>query len=367
MSSIGRYYRVTSFGESHGRCVGAVVDGCPAGLRLSPEDIQRELDRRRPGQSAVTTSREEEDRVEVLSGVFRGLTTGAPICTLVWNRDKDSSIYEARRWTPRPGHADHTAHIRYGGFNDYRGGGRFSGRITVGYVMAGAIAKRLLSESLDVEVLAHAKEIGGIKAGEVTPDEIKEHAEGNPVRCGDPEAAQMMAEMITAVSQEGDSLGGVVECFTLNLPPGLGDPVFDTLEGDLAKALFAVPAVKVVEFGLGRGFSSMRGSESNDAFTLKEGVIRSETNRMGGITGGISTGMPVVVNVTFKPTPSISLPQRTVDIERMEETTLTVEGRHDPCVVPRAVPVVEGVVAMVLADHALRAGLIPRVLKGDGT
>ena len=366
-NSIGRTYRVTSFGESHGRCVGAVVDGCPAGLRLSAEDIQSELDRRRPGQSAVATSRNEEDRVELLSGIFNGLTTGAPICTLVWNRNRDSSGYEARRWTPRPGHADYTAHLRYGGFNDYRGGGRFSGRITASYVMAGAIAKKLLSETLDVEVLAHAKEIGGLKAREVSPDEIRENAEGNPVRCGDTEIAERMVELIAESSKQGDSLGGVVECFTLNLPPGIGDPVFDTLEGDLAKALFAIPAVKAVEFGLGRGFSSIKGSESNDAFTLRDGRIETETNRMGGITGGISTGMPITVSVTFKPTPSISLPQRTVDIERMEETTLVVEGRHDPCVVPRAVPVVESVVAMVLADQTLRAGLIPRVLGGEGS
>jgi chorismate synthase len=365
-NSIGITYRVTSFGESHGRYVGAVVDGCPAGLRLSAEDIQSELDRRRPGQSAVSTSRNEEDRVELLSGVFNGHTTGAPICTLVWNRDRDSSGYEARRWTPRPGHADYTAHIRYGGFNDYRGGGRFSGRITASYVMAGAIAKKLLSEVLDVEVLAHAKEIGGLRARDVSVDEIRGNAEGNPVRCGDPETAERMAELIAENSVRGDSVGGVVECLTLNLPPGMGDPVFDTLEGDIAKALFAVPAVKAVEFGLGRGFSMLKGSESNDAITLRDGRIETETNRMGGIIGGISTGMPVSVSVTFKPTPSISLPQRTVDIERMEETTLVVEGRHDPCVVPRAVPVVESVVAMVLADHALRAGLISRVFKGEG-
>ena len=365
-NSIGRDFMVTSFGESHGRCVGAVVDGCPAGLRLSVDDIQFELDRRRPGQSSVATSRSEEDRVQLLSGVFNGHTTGAPICALVWNRDRDSSGYEARRWTPRPGHADYTAHVRYGGFNDYRGGGRFSGRITAGYVMAGAIAKKLLSEALNVEVLAHAREIGGIRARGVGPDEIRENVEGNPVRCGDPEAAERMVEVITESSGRGDSLGGVVECVALNLPPGVGDPVFDTLEGDIAKALFAVPAVKAVEFGLGREFSRVRGSESNDPLTVRGGRVETETNRMGGIVGGISTGMPVEVSVTFKPTPSISLPQRTVDLERMEETTVVVEGRHDPCVVPRAVPVVESVVAMALADHVLRAGLIPRVLGGEG-
>jgi len=362
-NSLGRWFRVTSFGESHGRCVGAVVDGCPAGLRLSEGDIQRELDRRRPGRSPLATRRAEEDRVEVLSGVFRGFTTGAPICMLVWNRDVDSTGYERRRWTPRPGHADYTAHIKYGGFNDYRGGGRFSGRITAGYVMAGAVAKRLLREALGVEVLAHTREIGGIRAAEASIGEIRDNAEGNPVRCADPEAADRMAEAIRRAAAEGDSLGGVVECVALNVPPGVGGPVFDTLEGNLAKALFAIPAVKAVEFGVGRGFSALRGSESNDAFIVREGRVATETNRAGGILGGISSGMPIVCRATFKPTPSIGRPQRTIDLASMRETTLEIGGRHDPCIVPRAVPVVEAMVAAVLADHALRAGLIPPVLE----
>jgi len=364
-NSIGERLRMTSFGESHGRCVGVVLDGCPAGLRIDSDEIQGELDRRRPGQSGVTTSRKEEDRLEVLSGIFDGRTTGAPIAMLVWNKDRDSSGYEERRWTPRPGHADWTAHVRYGGYNDYRGGGRFSGRITAGYVMAGAVAKALLRETLGVEVVAHTVEIGGIKGGDVGIEEIKANAEGNPVRCADPKAADQMTEAIRRAAEEGDSLGGAVECIALNMPPGVGGPIFDTLEGDISKALFAIPAVKAVETGLGTAYSGARGSEVNDEFALGEDGISTRTNNAGGVLGGISTGMPITCRVTFKPTPSIRKPQRTVDISKMEETELAVEGRHDPCIVPRGVPVVEAMVAFVLADHAIRAGKIPTVLETD--
>jgi chorismate synthase len=364
-NSIGVAFRVTSFGESHGRCVGVVVDGCPSGLALCDEHIQRELDRRRPGQSRITSSRREDDRVEVLSGVFNGHTTGAPICMLVWNTDRDSSGYERRRWTPRPGHADWTARVRYGGFNDYRGGGRFSGRITAGFVMAGALAKRLLDETLGIEVVAHTKEVGGIVAREVNPKEIRAKVEENPIRCADPEAALRMVERIEEASIQGDSLGGTVECHALNVPVGVGQPVFGTLEGDLARALFAVPAVKAVEFGLGRRFSKLRGSESNDPFRVEGGRVVTETNRAGGILGGVSTGMPITCTVTLKPTPSIGKRQRTVDIRSMEEATIEIGGRHDACIVPRAVPVIEGMVAAVLADHLLQMGFIPPVLGRD--
>jgi chorismate synthase len=364
-NTIGEIFRMTSFGESHGRCVGVVLDGCPAGLRLDLEEIQGELDRRRPGQSDLTTSRAEEDRLEVLSGIYEGRTTGAAICMLVWNRDRDSSGYEERRWTPRPGHADWTAHVRYGGFNDYRGGGRFSGRITAGYVMAGAVAKALLRDTLGVEVLAHTVEIGGVPAGDASIEDIKANAEGNQVRCADPEAVERMMDAIRGAAEEGDSLGGAVECIALNMPPGVGGPVFDTLEGDISKALFAIPAVKAVEIGLGTGYSEARGSEVNDEFTLGEEEISLKTNNAGGVLGGISNGMPITCRVTFKPTPSIRKPQRTVDISTMEETELVVEGRHDPCIVPRGVPVVEGMVAFALADHVIRAGKIPMILETD--
>ena len=361
--NLGLIFRMTCFGESHGRCVGVIVEGCPAGLALTPFHIQVELDRRRPSQSSLTTSREEEDQVEILSGVFNGFTTGSPICALVWNRDRDSSDYERRRWVPRPGHADFTAHVRYGGFNDYRGGGRFSGRITAGFVIAGSIAKRLLMESLGVEVLAHSKEIGGVKSPDVSIDEIRSNVEGNPVRCGNLEAAEKMAERIREAASEGDSVGGVVECVALNLPAGVGDPVFGTLEGELARALYSIPAVKAVEFGLGREFSSLKGSESNDAYVLEDGKIKTETNNAGGILGGLSTGMPIRCTVTFKPTPSIGKKQKTINLSTMKETTTEIKGRHDPCIVPRAVPVVEGMVAVVLADQAIRAGLIQKVME----
>ena len=289
---IGRFFRVVSFGESHGRCVGVVVDGCPAGLEVDMEFIQNEVKRRRPS-GPLSTPRVEEDRVEILSGVFKGRTTGAPVCMVVWNRDVDSTPYEAMRYTPRPGHADYAAYIRYGGYNDYRGGGRFSGRITVGYVMAGALAKLLLNR-IGITVFAHTVEIAGIKARKMPIEEVMKNAEKSPVRCGDPEASERMVEAILRAKQEGDSVGGVVECVALGVPPGLGDPVFDTLDGDLSKALMAVPAVKAVEFGDGFALARMRGSEANDQFTVVDGRVRTETNRSGGILGGISSGMPVV-------------------------------------------------------------------------
>ena len=363
-NSLGSMFRITSFGESHGRCVGVVVDGCPAGLPLEQQNIQKELDRRRPGQSAVTTGRQERDRVELLSGVFNGFTTGAPICMVVWNLNTDSAEYEKTRWTPRPGHADWTSNIRFGGYNDYRGGGRFSGRITAGFVMAGAIAKKLLMEALNVEILAHTKELGEVKAPDVSVDEIRANVDKNPVRCADSETAERMAERIEAVAGEGDSVGGVVECIALNMPLGIGEPVFGTLEGEISKALYAIPGVKAVEFGAGRGIASLKGSQSNDAYRIKDRKIITESNNSGGILGGLSNGMPIICSVTFKPTPSISKGQKTVDLLEMKETTIEVRGFHDPCIVPRAVPVVESMVAIVLADQALQAGLMPRVLEG---
>jgi chorismate synthase len=343
--------------------MGAVVDGCPAGLKLSEEDIQVELDRRKPAQSLLATSRPEADNIEILSGILNEITTGAPICMLVWNKAVDSTEYERRRWKPRPGHADYPAYVKFGGYNDYRGGGRFSGRITVGFVMAGTVAKHLLRNKLGVEVLAHTKEIGGIGAREMTVDKIRENTEGNPVRCADLEAAERMKELILKVASEGDSVGGAVDCIAINLPPGVGEPIFDTLEGDIAKALFAIPAVKAVGFGIGQRFSELRGSVSNDTYTVKEGEVLTETNRVGGILGGMSSGMPITCRVTFKPTPSITKPQKTIDLTLMKETMMEVRGRHDPCIVPRAVPVVESMVAIILADHAMRAGLIPPVLE----
>lgn len=364
-NSLGQIFRITSFGESHGRCIGVVVDGCPAGLSLRVEDIKAELDRRRPAQSRLTTARSEEDHPELLSGIFEGYTTGAPICMIIWNRAADPSIYEALRWRPRPGHADYPARVKYAGFNDHRGGGRFSGRITAGYVMAGAIAKLLLRQQLGIEVLAYTLEIGGIRAGEMTIEEIRRNLERSPVRCPDLEASERMEAAIIEAASEGDSLGGVVECIVERPPIGLGEPVFDTLEGEISKALYSIPGVKAVEFGLGFEASRIRGSENNDPYGLSGGRVICLSNNAGGILGGMSNGMPIRCRAAFKPTPSIRKTQRTVDLSRMEEATLEVGGSHDPCIVPRAVPIVESMVAVVLADQALRSGLIPRVLEAD--
>ena len=361
-NSLGKLFTITSFGESHGRCVGVIVDGCPAGLSITAEDIQREVDKRRPGLDMAATSRAEEDKVEVLSGIFNGFTTGAPICLLVWNRDVDSGEYEKTRFLPRPGHADYTAFMKYGGFNDFRGGGRFSGRITATMVMAGAVASKLLGV-IGVEVCAHTIEIGGIKAQPKEFNEIKENIEKNPLRCADLQAAEEMSSLIERAKEEGDSLGGIIEGVAFNMPAGLGEPIFDTLDGELAKALFAIPAVKGVEFGAGFLAASKKGSENNDPFILKDGRIVAVTNNAGGVLGGISSGMPIAVRVAVKPTPSIAKNQATVDIKKMEDASLSVRGRHDICIVPRAVVVVESMMAITIGDFAMRAGLIPRVIK----
>ncbi len=361
-NSFGKQFVITSFGESHGRCVGVTIDGCPAGLPLTEEDIQREVDKRRPQAGIGATSRAEEDKVEILSGVFNRHTTGAPICLLIWNKDVDSSEYEKARFLPRPGHADYTAFVKYGGFNDFRGGGRFSGRITATFVMAGAVAKKLLN-LIGIEVLAYTIEIGGIKARTKGLDEIRANIERNPLKCADLEAAKEMAKVIGKAREEGDSVGGIIEGMALNVPVGLGEPVFDTLEGELAKALFAIPAVKGVEFGSGFSVSGRRGLENNDAFTINNGKIVTITNNAGGILGGISNGMPIVFRVAVKPTPSISKNQETVDIKQKQNASLAVKGRHDTCLVPRAVTVVESITAMTLVDFAMRAGLIPEVIK----
>ncbi|MFQ5871846.1 MAG: chorismate synthase [Candidatus Geothermarchaeales archaeon] len=359
---MGERFVVASFGESHGRCIGALVDGCPAGLPLLEEDVQRELNLRKPGQSEVTTTRAEEDRVEILSGVFEGWTTGAPICLVIWNRDVNSTHYEKFRSTPRPGHADYTARVKYGGFNDWRGGGRFSGRTTATYVLAGAIAKKLLAITLGIEILAYTSEIGEVSCESPTVAEIRRGRYSNIVRCPDQQAAERMRELVLQLREEGDSVGGVITCIALKMPVGLGEPVLSRLDADLSRGLYSIPAVRGVEFGAGFSSAQMRGSMSNDPFTLIGEGIGTKTNQAGGVLGGLSSGMPLELRVVFKPPSSISLPQRSVDLESGEEVELQVKGRHDPVIVPRAVPVVESVVGLVLADHALRAGLIPPVL-----
>lgn len=359
---IGERFVAMSFGESHGRCVGVVVDGCPAGLPINDSDIQKFLNLRKPGQSIVTTQRKEEDKVEIISGVFNNHTTGAPICMLIWNKDSDSLPYEMIKNIPRPGHADYPAMVKYGGFSDYRGGGRFSGRLTATMVMAGAVACKLLKQTIGIETVAYTIEIGTIKTTNITPANI-ESRYNNDVRCPDATAAEKMKDAILQARKDGDSLGGVIECTTTSLPVGLGEPIFESLESDLSKALFSIPAVKAVEFGSGFGGSQKRGSENNDIYIIKSGKVVTKTNNAGGILGGLSNGMPLVIRVGFKPAASIAKTQETLDISRKSQARLEVPGRHDPCVVPRAPPVVECVVSMVLADHAIRAGLIPTVLK----
>lgn len=373
-NALGKDFKITSFGESHGKCVGIVIDGCPSGLKLKKTDIQKEIDRRRPGQSRVSTERKEKDRVELLSGVFNGYTTGAPLCLLVWNKDVDSSKYKKIKDLLRPGHADFTGFIKYKGFADWRGGGRFSARNTAGFVMAGAVAKKLLN-LLKIEILAHTVEIAEIKtktdithfqlSEKMYYSEIRKNVEKNIVRCADLKTAEKMIKEIEKAKEQGDSVGGIIEAIALNLPAGLGEPIFDTLEGELAKALFAVPAVKGIEFGSGFSGAKLRGSQNNDEFIIKKGKIITRTNNSGGILGGISNGMPIVLRIAIKPTSSISKPQKTINIKTMKQEKLAIEGRHDPCIVPRAVPIIEAMVAVVLCDFALRAGLIPRSLKRD--
>jgi len=361
-SSIGERFVLTSFGESHGRCIGAVVDGCPAGLDLEEKDIQKMLDLRKPGQSMVTTQRKEGDKVEILSGVFRGYTTGAPIAMIIWNQDQDSRDYEKLRTKPRPGHSDYPAWVKYKGFNDYRGGGRFSGRLTATFVMAGAIARKLLSVTLGIDTYSYTSQVGKIKMeGQATP-KMKKAIYSNEVRCPDQKTAQKMRAIILAARKSGDSVGGVIESITSNIPVGLGEPIFGSLESDLSKALYSIPAVKGVEFGSGFYGSTTNGSVNNDEYTIKNGKIVTKTNNAGGILGGLSNGMPIVLRVAFKPASSISKKQNTVDIKTKKPTSLQVAGRHDPCVVPRAPPVVDSLVSVVLADHAIRSGFIRPVL-----
>lgn len=359
----GQMFRITTWGESHGRAVGVVVDGLPAGLPFSEADIQKELDRRRPGQSEVSTPRSEADSVEILSGIFEGKSTGTPISMLVWNSDARSSSYDAIKNTPRPGHADFTYITRYG-IRDHRGGGRSSARETIGRVAGGALAKLLLSH-YGIRIVGHVLELGGIRAKSLSFDEILENVEKTPVRCADPEAAKKMLEKVVALRQEGDSAGGIVEVIVKGVPAGLGEPVFDRLDADLAKALMSIPAVKGFEIGAGFEAARMRGSEMNDSFLMEDGRVTCSSNNAGGILGGISSGLDIVCRVAVKPTPSISKLQQTVDLTTRENAEIAIKGRHDPTIPPRMVPVAEAMVALVFADHMLRSGFInPRTLLG---
>lgn len=355
-NTIGKMFKITTFGSSHGIALGAIVDGCPAGLELSKEDIQKELDKRKPGTSKVTTSRGETDEVQILSGIFEGKTDGTPIAAVVYNRDMDSSAYEPLRNKPRPGHADYGWISKYGHY-DYRGGGRASGRTTIGHVIGGAIAKKLL-EKLEIKVIAHVTKVGDIEAQKVDLSKIEENIKKNSVKCADLEAAAKMEELILDLKQKGDSVGGIVETMVLNVPAGLGEPVFDKLDADIAKVLMGIGSVKGVEIGVGFEASGLKGSRMNDEFYMENNEIKTKTNNSGGILGGISDGMPVIAKIAVKPTPSISKLQKTVDLGKMEDTKIEIRGRHDPCICPRVTSVAEASVAEAIVDHLIRSGFI---------
>lgn len=362
-NSIGKAFVVTCFGESHGPGVGVTIDGCPSGLPLSINDVQQALDLRIPQEKEVVSARREPDVVELFSGVFQDHATGAPITLHIRNKDTRSSDYEQMKDVVRPGHADYPAKVKYGGFSDYRGGGRLSGRMTAAFVAAGAIARKLLSQ-FGVEVLAYTQKIGGVELDSTPePDVVRKITYDNSMRCPDHEVAEKMRAAVLAAKADGDSVGGVVECTALNLPVGVGEPLFDALDSELAKVLFGIPAVKGVEFGAGFRASRLRGSENNDLYAMKDGKVITLTNNSGGVLGGMSTGMALLLRVAFKPPSSIAKEQRTVNVSKMEDATLEVKGRHDPCVVPKAVPVVQAMVAIGLADLMIRGGMIPRVLK----
>jgi len=372
-NTFGELFRVTTFGESHGGGIGVVIDGCPPRIEITEAHIQQELDRRRPGQSKLTTQRKEEDSCEILSGVFEGKTLGTPIAIVVRNKDARPEDYSdiARKF--RPSHADYTYEAKYG-IRNWQGGGRASARETVGRVAAAAIAKRILSTFFaDFEIAGYVAQIHGITA-RVDRSIVKmKDVEKNVVRCPDTAAAKRMISLIERVRDEGDSVGGVIECVARGIAPGLGEPVFDKLEADLAKAMLSIPAAKAFEIGSGFAATRMRGSEHNDAFEVRGGKIRTKTNHSGGVQGGISNGEDIYFRVAFKPPATIALQQKTVTSSK-EQTDLTARGRHDPCVLPRAVPIVEAMAALVLCDHALRQNAVncgisksPRTKSSKGT
>ncbi len=355
-NKIGKMFNVTTFGSSHGTALGAVVDGCPAGLMLTDNDIQTELDKRRPGSSLITTSRGETDQVKVLSGIFEGKTDGTPITAIVYNKDMDSSVYKKFKDNPRPGHGDFTWKTKYGTY-DYRGGGRGSGRTTIGHVIGGAIAKKLLN-TLNIRVVSHVTQVGTIIANKMEFEDIETNVKLNPVRCADPLAAPRMEALILHCKEQGESVGGIVETIILNPPAGLGEPVFEKLDSDIAAILMGIGSVKGVEIGIGFKAAEIKGSQMNDEFYIDKNTIKTRTNYAGGILGGISTGMPIITRMAVKPTPSISRIQKTVDLETMEDTEIEISGRHDPCICPRITPVAEASVSIVITDHLIRAGFI---------
>ncbi len=352
-SIFGQLFRISTFGESHGGGVGVVIDGCPPQLELSTEEIQVELDRRRPGQSKITTPRQETDTCEILSGVFQGKTTGTPIAILVPNKDTRPQDYSEMATTYRPSHADATYDAKYG-FRNWQGGGRSSARETIGRVAAGAIAQKILRQFAKIEIVGYVKRIKDLEAIIDSNTVTREDVESNIVRCPNSECAQQMIDLIDQIRREKDSIGGVVECVVRNVPRGLGEPVFDKLEADLAKGALSLPASKGFEIGSGFSGTLLKGSEHNDPFyTDDAGHLRTRSNYSGGLQGGLSNGENIIFRVAFKPTSTIGKAQETVT-NTGEETELSARGRHDPCVLPRAVPMVEAMTALILCDHLMR-------------
>ena len=355
-ATFGRNLRMTIFGESHGKGIGLVLDGLPPGTPIEEEFIKEEMARRAPGKNQMSTQRQEKDAFIIESGVFEGKATGTPLCVLIPNSDQHSKDYSLLKDVMRPGHADYAGKVRYKGFNDYRGGGHFSGRLTAPLVFTGAVAKTVLAQK-GIVVGAHVARIGKITddlfnpLGEMTERLLALRKFTLPV-LDDGKASLMEAE-IMAAREQMDSVGGIVEVMAVGMPPGIGDPFFDSLESRLSHALFSVPAVKGIEFGAGFALAARKGSEANDPMTFDKGIVRTTRNNNGGITGGITNGMPVLFRVAIKPTPSIGQPQQTVNVTEGKDTILEVKGRHDPCIVPRAVPVIEAVTAWVLLDMLL--------------
>jgi len=351
-NSIGQLFRITTAGESHGPANVVIIDGMPSGIKLSEKDIQPDLNRRKPGQSKITTQRKESDEAEILSGVFDGKTTGTPIAILIRNKDQRTSDYKDIKDKYRPGHADYTFDAKYG-FRDYRGGGRSSARETVARVAAGAVAKKLLSQE-NVKVLGYVKQIGDILAKINHPEKVTfNQVESNIVRCPDKKAAEEMIQLIEAVRKEKDSIGGIAEIVANGIPAGWGEPVFDKLRADLGKALLSLPAVLGVEFGSGFQVVNSRGSENNDIFIIENDKVKTKTNRHGGMLGGISSGMPIIMRCAVKPTSSIAQEQQTIT-KNGKLAMITTKGRHDPCLLPRFIPMAEAMVAITLADFYLR-------------
>ena len=351
-NTFGKSFRITTWGESHGGGVGVVIDGCPPRLPITVEEIQLELDRRRPGQSDLTTPRQEEDRVQVLSGLFEGQTLGTPISLMVWNKDAKPESYAPFKDTFRPSHADYTYEAKYG-IRNWMGGGRASARETIGRVAAGVLARKWLTMQHGVDIVAWVERVHDLRSTVDPETATREQVESNLVRCPDAEAAEKMAERIRWAKDQGDSVGGVVTVVARRVPAGLGEPVFDKLEAELAKAMMSLPAVKGVEIGSGFEGTLLTGSQHNDPFEMRDGQVRTLKNHSGGVQGGISNGETILMRVAFKPTSTIFKAQQTVD-NQGQKVTLEAQGRHDPCVLPRAVPIVEAMMALVLMDHALR-------------